>query len=72
MFRNSRLYHINYKFFNLLLKESIKILFSKEKLDTFIVSYSYHESNTQDRVFQVCDKYDNFFAIKSKKSRYIF
>jgi len=63
---------INYKFSNLFIKESIDILFSKEKLDIFIVSYSYNESNTQDKVCQVCDKYDNSIAIKSKKSRYIF
>ena len=68
----SKIYDINYKFSNLFTKEAIEILFSKEKLDTLFASYSYPEGNIHDKLFQICDKYDNSLGIKSKKSGYIF
>ena len=68
----SKIYDIKYKFSNLFTKESSEILFSNEKLDTFFVSYSYPESNSQDKVCFISDKYGNSIPIKLKKSGYIF
>jgi len=68
----SKIYDIKYKFSNLFTKESSEILFSNEKLDTFFVSYSYPESNSQDKVCFISDKHGNSIPIKIKKSGYIF
>ena len=50
----------------------MEILFSKEKIDLFNITYSYQEGNAQDNVCQICDKYDNSNPIKPKKSGNIF
>jgi MoxR-like ATPase len=68
----SKIYDIYNKFSNLFTNDSLDILLSKEKVEVLIVSYSYPEGNTQDKVCQVSDKYDNSIPIKPKKSEYIF
>jgi len=68
----SKLYDINNRFPNLFTTESKEILFSKEKIDVIVVSYSYPESNKDGGVCQICDKYDNSIPLKPKKSGFIF